>query len=134
MTDAEFLKAFESCALPESRWTHEAHVRMAWLYLREKPLAEAIPIVREGIKRYNASLKKNLAYHETITQAFLSLIDHRMSRGVGHTSFSDFREENPDLLDRNMPVLLMHYRKETLFSQAAREAFLNPDIAALPSP
>ena len=34
MTDDEFLAAFEAAAIPRKDWTHEAHVRMAWLYLR----------------------------------------------------------------------------------------------------
>ena len=134
MTDVEFLSAFEGCSLSEQLWTHEAHVRMAWLYLRRKPLSEVIPVVREGIKRYNASLKKPLAYHETITRAFVYLINHRMQRGDTSLSFAEFCDENPNLLDRKLTGLLMYYRKETLFSQAAREAFVEPDIATLPGP
>ncbi len=132
MTDTEFLEAFEGCSLPEIKWTHEAHVRMAWLYLQKMPLSEAISVVRDGIKRYNASMKKTLAYHETITQVFLQLISLRMQHIGGHQSFTDFCIENSDLLDRNMKALLIYYRKETLFSQAARDAFVEPDLATLP--
>ena len=133
MTDTEFLEAFEGCSLPEEQWTHAAHVRMAWLYLQRMPLSEAIPVVRDGIKRYNASLKKLLAYHETITQVFLQLISRRIQHSGGHQSFADFCNENPDLLDRNMNALLIYYRKETLFSQAARDGFVEPDLAILPN-
>ena len=31
MTDDEFLVAFEAAAIARKDWTHEAHVRMAWL-------------------------------------------------------------------------------------------------------
>src|SRR5271163_1285927 len=99
MTDIEFFKAFESCSLPEDEWTHRSHVRMAWLYLKQMPLLQAIPIVREGIKRYNATLKKSLSYHETITQAFLHLINDRMRNGDGEQTFESFCAQNPDLLD-----------------------------------
>lgn len=133
MRDAEFLKAFESCCLPEDQWTHEAHVRMAWLYLQQLPLPLAIPVVREGIKRYNASLNKPLGYHETITQAFLHLISGRIQNGEGPPSFAIFCSQNRDLLDRQMTALLTHYRKETLFSQLARETFVCPDLSPLPS-
>ena len=132
MTDTEFLEAFGSCSLPEAQWTHEAHVRMAWLYLQKMPLIEAIPVVRQGIKRYNASLKKSLAYHETITHVFLILISDRMLRAGDRPSFVNFCNQNPDLLDRNMTPLLIYYRKETLFSQAARDGFVKPDLAILP--
>ena len=132
MTDVEFLNAFESCALPEGQWTHRAHVRMAWLYLQRLRLSQAIPIVREGIKRYNSSLKKSLSYHETITQAFLYLISDRITTGDGTLPFEHFCEQNPDLLDRQMSVLLKHYQKETLFSQAARDTFISPDLFPFP--
>lgn len=90
MTDAEFLRAFQQCVLPEDLWTHRAHVRMAWLYLQQGTLASVLPIVRDGIKRYNATLNKTLAYHETITQVFLILIDDRMRRCEGASSFEEF--------------------------------------------
>jgi hypothetical protein len=133
MTDTEFLEAFETCSLPEDQWTHEAHVRMAWLYLQKIPLSDAIPVVRDGIKRYNASLMKFLAYHETITQAFLHVISQRIQHSGDRESFADFCNENQDLLDRNMTALLIYYRKETLFSQAARDVFVKPDVATLPT-
>ena len=106
---------------------------MAWLCLQKMPLSDAVPIVRQRIKRYNDSLKKSLAYHETITQAFLILISDRMQRLGDHLSFADFCRENADILDRNMTALLNYYRKETLFSQGAREAFVEPDLATLPN-
>jgi hypothetical protein len=132
MTDAEFLNAFEQCALPEESWTHRAHVRMAWLYLGKGTRGEVLPIVREGIQRYNGTLNKTLAYHETITQAYLILIDDRMRHHQGCTSFEEFCVANPDLLD-GLAALLVHYRRETLFSQAARQAFVEPDLAPWPS-
>jgi hypothetical protein len=83
MTDDEFLAAFEACRLPRDHWTHEAHVRMAWLYLREMRLEEVIATVRGGIRRYNASHGNTEGYHETITVAYLVLIDSRLGCGAG---------------------------------------------------
>lgn len=133
MTDAEFLEAFETCCLRADQWTHQAHVRMAWLYLQRMPLPLAIPVVREGIKRYNVSLNKPLGYHETITLAFLHLISDRIQNGNSPQSFEIFCSQHPDLLDREMKTLLSHYQKETLFSQLARESFVCPDLLPLPS-
>jgi hypothetical protein len=132
MTDEEFLIAFERCTLPEKAWTHCAHVRMAWLYLHRGALPEMLAIVRKGIKRYNATLNKTIAYHETITRGFLILIDDRMRRAGGDGSFEAFCADNPDLLDSKLTALLAHYRKETLFSLAARETFVAPDLLPFP--
>ena len=132
MTDDEFLKAFEECRIPQELWTHEAHVRMAWLYLRKRPLHEVVPIVREGITRYAACRGKTGAYHETITLGYLALIDGRIVRGAEQGTFAEFIAGNPALADRSLTALLGHYTREVLFSDEAREAFVEPDLVPLP--
>ncbi len=133
MTDEEFLAAFETCRLPEADWTHAAHVRMAWLSLRKGPFDQVLPRVRAGIQRYNATLQKLLAYHETITRAFLRLVHQRMSADGAGQTFDAFCRQNPDLL-QGVSVLLRHYRRETLFSPQARAQFVLPDLEPLPEP
>lgn len=132
MTDDEFLRAFEQCELPRDRWTHEAHVRMAWLYLRQRPIEETVPIVREAIQRYNTSLGNTEGYHETINLAYLILIDRQIGRGAGEGTFAGFRERHPVLLDRTLVALLDYYSREVLFSAEARRTFVEPDLAPLP--
>jgi hypothetical protein len=132
MSDDEFLEAFEECRIPKALWTHEAHVRMAWLYLGRRSLAEVIPFVRRAIQRYNASLGNTEGYHETITLAYLVLIDHRMVRGSEGETFASFSRDHPDLLDRSLTAVLDHYSREVLFSEEAIRGFVEPDRAALP--
>jgi hypothetical protein len=133
MSDHEFLEAFENCSLPAADWTHEAHVRMAWLYLRKLGEESGLGRIRLGIRRYNAQvLKKSLAYHETITIAYARLIAHRLTTlPIGHT-FDDFRAVSSDLLDRKLSALLIHYRHETLLGDLARARFIQPDLEPLP--
>jgi hypothetical protein len=133
MNDMEFLQAFERCVLPEKEWTHLAHVRMAWLYLRREPLLQVLPRVQAGIQRYNGAFNKAQAYHETITHGFLMLIDERLRRNDSGHSFEQFCAENPDLLDGKLSALLKYYRKDTLFSSTARETFVAPDLAPFAS-
>ena len=42
MTDDELVHAFESTDLPPKAFTHEAHVRVAWCYLRASPFHVAL--------------------------------------------------------------------------------------------
>ncbi len=132
MTDDEFLEAFEECRIPKEFWTHEAHVRMAWLYLRRRPLDEVIPFVRLAIQRYNASLGNTEGYHETITLAYLILIDARIDRGSSEQTFAAFSRAFPSLLDRNLSVLLEHHSHDLLFSSEAIRGFVEPDLVPLP--
>ncbi|SRR6266545_4955682 len=147
MTDDEFLTAFEECKLARQDWTHEAHIRMAWLYLTQLPDAEsALDRVRSGIKKLNAAFARQRSplcraanpkdargltgYHETITAAFVAVIASRI--GLSE-DFAAFRDHNPDLFDRKLTALLKHYRPERLYSPTAKKEFIEPDLIPLPT-
>jgi hypothetical protein len=127
MTDREFVAAFEACTLPAELFDHREHVRLAWLYLREQPLLEALPRFIASLKRYAESLGASGKYHETITYAFMFLIHERMQCGAAET-FDGFASANTDLLG---PILQRYYRGETLASDFARSTFVLPDRGSL---
>lgn len=127
MSDEEFLAAFERCSFQRHEWTHEAHIRMAWLYLSRLPFPLALQRVREGILRLNASHGSS-GYHETITVAFCVLLSDRITAGEG---YKEFCTANPDLLDK-LRALERHYAPGTLFSRVARRRFISPDRDPLP--
>lgn len=131
LSDTDFLHAFENCTIPASSWTHTAHVRLAWLRLNQHPYEAALESVRHGIQSYNkAVLKKEGAYHETITVAFMRLVNEAKRIGVKH--FVDLASTHPALLDRKLSVLLEHYSRDRLFSAEARSGYIEPDLKPLP--
>jgi hypothetical protein len=130
MTDGEFLAALEECTLPEDAFRHADHVRAAYLYLRAGSFAEATVRMTAALRRYAAAQGKAERYHETITVAYLALINqHLHERGDGG-GWEGFRRENPALLERDL--LLHYYRKETLNSARARQVFLLGEFAPRP--
>lgn len=142
MTDDEFLARFEAAEFTRKDWTHEAHVRMAWLYLTRVPFGESLEKVRGGIQKLNAAIgprpvpqwscmRPRTGYHETITVAFVRVIASRLGEDEG---YEEFRDRNPDLYDRELPALLRHYSKSLLFSTRARSHFIEPDREPLPLP
>ena len=124
MNDEEFVRAFEDCTF--SPFRHEDHVRLAWIYLRESALSEAMMRFRDSLKIYAASLGKLDKYHETITFGFILLIHDRMKRG-DMNGWGEFALANPDLLDWKKSILQTLYRRETLDSPLARRTFVMPD-------
>src|SRR5215217_4930066 len=78
MDDAEFLRQFEARMLPFAQWTHRAHVKVAYLYLRRHSFAPAVDRIRAGIKAYNAANNvpegPTSGYNETTTVAFMYLV------------------------------------------------------------
>ena len=123
MRDRELVEQFEACTLPPDLFSHRAHVRVAWLYLREGDLLPTLTRYSEAIKRYAASLGASTKYHETITWAFLFLIHERMQHAP-HTTFDDFAAANEDLFG---PILTRYYSPEVLASEVARRTFVLPD-------
>jgi hypothetical protein len=122
MTDAEFLVSLESGTLPESEFNHAGHVRAAWLYLRQGSFPAALAKMSGTLRNYAAAHGKPDRYHETVTVAYLALInERRLLRGDGG-GWRGFLEQNHELLERRL--LTHYYRPETLASPAARRVFI----------
>src|SRR3954447_3216642 len=82
MTDAEiesFICAFEDGSLPRSEWTHQRHLIMALWYLRRHGRELATGLIRGGIRRHNERQGNQTGYHETITLAWIAVIDRFLS-------------------------------------------------------
>lgn len=116
--------ALEQCALPPQAFTHAAHVRAGYLYLRDQGFDAALGRMRAAIQRYAAHLGKQDKYHETITVACLALIQDRLSDSGDGGGWANFRERNPQLLERDL--LLRHYRRAELETSLARRVFMLP--------
>jgi len=128
MTDAEFLVSLESGTLPESELDHAGHVRAAWLYLRQGSFPEALARMSGTLRNYAAAHAKPDRYHETVTVAYLALINERLLlRGGG---WRGFLEQNHELLERRL--LTHYYRPETLASPAARRVFILGELRNRP--
>lgn len=133
MNDAELWELFSGAALPADAWTHETHVRVAWLHLERWPLNEAHVMMRVGIIRLNAfhGLKETpeRGYHETLTRTWLAIVS--ASRGAAPVADSRaFLERTPELLDRGM--VRRFYTRDRIMGVEARARFVEPDVAPLP--
>jgi hypothetical protein len=127
VNDRDFLAAFESGTLAEDRFHHPDHVRAAWLLLREEAPAAALARFSSALKRFAAAKGKTRLYHETITWAYVLLINERVQRGGRWLDWEKFALANPDLLTWRPSVLDRYYTPETLGSELARRVFLLPD-------
>jgi hypothetical protein len=124
LTDHEFIQALEGCTLPESQFGHAAHVRAAYLYLRESDFVETLDRMRRAIRNYATHHGKPHRYHETITVAYVALIQqHICERGPGD-GWESFARDNAELLDANL--LIQFYSRERIESAMARKIFLLP--------
>jgi hypothetical protein len=128
VTDAQFLRALESCTLSPAEFGHQGHVRAAFLCLQQGEFAEALQRVRRAIRNFATHHGSPERYHETMTVAFVALIQERMFESGVRGGWPEFAGENPQLLDAG--VLGQFYTRAELESPLARSVFLLPRHAA----
>ena len=118
---------FEDGIYAGGEFHHRQHVRMAWIYLRTISLPAALERFSMALQRFARRKGVPDLYHETITWAYLFLINERLQNGQRDLSWEGFASLNEDLMrwkDGPVPAL---YSPERLNSEAARQIFLLPD-------
>jgi hypothetical protein len=125
MNNRELIYCFETDTLPEA-FHHADHVRLAFAYLSEYPVLQALDRFAAALKGYAAARGKSQLYNETITHAYFFLIRERMAR-TRATEWDEFALANADLLLWKGGILSRYYQEATLQSDLARSVFLFPD-------
>lgn len=130
-TDEAFLAEVESATYPGEAFNHRAHVRLAWLCLREQgSLDEGLDRIRVLIRDYAKALGAAGKYHETMTKAWAELVWSAARRTPEARTFEALVQANPDLLDSRR--LSLHYTEARLHSPEAKAGWLPPDVSPLP--
>lgn len=137
MDDREFLAQFLNTALPFSQWTHRAHIKVAYLIVRDYPFPEALERTRLAIKAYNAAHNvpetPSTGYNETTTVAFLTIIASTMA-AYGDLfpvqSADEFCDLHTHLLNKHL--LRLFYSPERRGHPDAKHFFVEPDLTPLP--
>jgi len=126
---AEELRALETGALDLAKFPHAEHVRLGYEMLGRYGFGDAVARFARGLKLLAAKAGKPQVYHETITVAFLAVINERRARGASQ-SWSEFMAANQDLLDKR--CLEKWYGAEQLATDLARQTFCLPTLLRAP--
>jgi hypothetical protein len=133
LSDDELWLAFGASTIPPGDWTHRAHLRVAWMFMKRHPLDEAHVLMRVGIIRLNAFHglveTPSRGYHDTLTRLWLSLMASLM-KTTDEPSSGAFVDACIDSLGKD--AVLRHYSRELVTSVRARAMFVEPDLLPLP--
>jgi hypothetical protein len=136
-TDIEALAlAMLDCTLPKAEWTHEGHFAAALWLLRHRPDLAAPEAMRRLIMRYNEATKTpntdSGGYHHSITIASLRAAAHHLAAHAPDAPLHDVLAGLMASVHGRSDWLLAYWRRDTLFSVAARRDWVEPDLAPLP--
>jgi hypothetical protein len=129
-TDEDFREAFESLRIPNEVFHHREHIRLAWIYSRQYSQEQALARMVQGIQVFAKHHGAASKYHHTITVAWMRLVQHAVRQAAPTPDFNAFASAHPRLF--NPRLLEYYYSRARLQSDAARHAWIEPDLRSLP--
>lgn len=122
--DDALLDSLEDGTLDPAAFSHREHVRAGWAALRRYGLLEGLSRFAAALRATTVRVGRPERYHETITVAFLLLIDQRLE--PPEETFDQFAARCPELF-AGLSALEALYDPTTLRSERARLGFVLPD-------
>ncbi len=127
LTDAEFEQQFRNCALSSSIFSHEAHLRLAWIHIYRYGPEQAAKNIPTQLQNFVASVGAKDKYNATLTIAAIKAVDHFINRSSTH-NFKDFITENPRLKYNFKELMAAHYGFDIYSSEKAKAQYITPDL------
>jgi len=127
LSDATFEKQFEHCQLPQQLFTHEAHLRLVWIHIKQYGYDKTLITVPNQLRAYVSSLGAQEKYNITLTMAAIKAVYHFMMKSNA-VDFSGFISEFPQLKYEFKTLIQTHYSLDIFNDVSAKRKFLRPDL------
>ena len=129
LTNDEFEEKLENCTLPATYFTHEAHLRLAYIHIKKHGVKQAIKNVSRQIINFDAKYGDGNKFNKRLTIASTKVVEHFMNK----TTAADFKGmllEFPLLRSNFCDLLKKHYKLD-FFKKEKEEDYLEPDLIVL---
>lgn len=127
LTDTEFERQFSNGSLDPATFSHEAHLRLAWINIHKYGIDKAVENISLQLQQFVEPLGARDKYNQTVTVASIRVVYHFMlkSRAI---NFQHFISENPRLKNNFKELLSQHYDSDIFNSDQAKKEYLEPDL------
>jgi hypothetical protein len=122
----EVVRKFEQCEFALEEFTHARHLTVACWYLSTFPADEALQRMRDGLQRFIAHHEKQ-GYHETITRFWMELLENYLCQCPPEATFTSKVNGAIERFAKK-DVLFSYYTRDLITSDAARAAWVAPDL------
>lgn len=127
LTDREFEQQFREATFPPRFFSHEAHIRLAWIHINHYGVDQACANICDQIRAFDHLHGSGIKFHHTLTVAAVRAVHHFRQKSRSD-SFPDFIREFPRLKTNFKDLVESHYSRHILRLQRARKEFLEPDL------
>lgn len=127
LTDDQFEYQFERCAVDPAIFTHEAHLRLAWIHISKYGIDQAIVHIQTQLQAYTKQVGASSKYNTTVTIAACKAVYHFMLQS-DRLSFQQFIQNNERLKNNFKELMQAHYKTNIFQSEIARSGYLEPEL------
>tara|TARA_R110002072_G_C7555400_1_gene499693 strand:- start:57 stop:470 length:414 start_codon:yes stop_codon:yes gene_type:complete len=127
LSDSDFENKFIHCNLSPSEFTHEAHLRLAWLNIYKYGIEQAEINIQNQLYKFVLFAGAKDKYNLTLTLAATKAVYHFMLKS-NSDNFKDFISEFPRLKYNFKELMDCHYGFDIYNSEKAKTEFLEPDL------
>ena len=127
LTDTEFNKQFTNCTLNPELFSHEAHLRLAWININKYGIEQAEKNIQDQLRKFVKFVGAKDKYNVTLTLAATKAVYHFMLKS-NSDNFKDFILEFPKLKYNFNELMDSHYGFDIYNSDQAKREFLEPDL------
>lgn len=127
LSDSEFEKQFINCKLNPDIFSHEAHLRLAWINIKKYGIEKSKSNIQIQLKKYVKIVGEEDKYNATLTLAAIKAVYHFILKSDSD-SFEKFINEFPRLKHNFKELMSCHYGFDIYNSKNAKAKFLEPDL------
>ena len=127
LSDSQFEEEFARCTLDPDLFTHEAHLRLAWVHITKYGIDKAISNIVAQLVNYTIAIGEQTIYNETVTIAAVKIVFHFMLKSRAD-NFEEFIGDNSRLQHNFKDLIGSHYRTDIFSSESAKRAYLEPEL------
>ncbi|OFZ10777.1 MAG: hypothetical protein A3D92_03815 [Bacteroidetes bacterium RIFCSPHIGHO2_02_FULL_44_7] len=127
LTDDELERQIGRCEFTPADFTHEVHVRLAWILIERYGIETAEKRIQELLLCFVDFAGAKDKYNTTLTVAAIRAVYHFWQKSNSN-NFHDFIREFPRLKFNFKELLNTHYGFDIYASDQARLSFMEPDL------
>lgn len=127
LSDPQFIHKLEDCSLDPEVFTHEAHLRLAWINIKNHGIEKAVDLTQSQLKAYVEHLGAAHKYNTTLTIAATRAVYHFILKSKAE-KFDEFMSESPRLKKEFKKLMESHYSLDIFNSELAKKEYLEPDL------
>ncbi|MBO3697421.1 hypothetical protein [Roseivirga sp. E12] len=113
--------------MPSKWFTHEAHLRLAWIHISKYGIETAMDNLCKQIRDYASFLGESQKFNKTLTVAATRAVYHFMLKHPA-TNFPELLKQEPRLKHSFLGLIKAHYSFDIFNNKEAGKHFLEPDL------